>query len=516
MSIRVMEVGRQKTLLAHIGEAVKLSAEEVERIGQLAKQLHDKAVLPVVGAGASHDCGVRLAKEIAGDLFEAYKEMLAPETVDPNIPREDLARIADAIYLKDGTQSRVVKELGIPDPTVWLPAEEMGPHFCVYSVLARMVRERILVDAFGFNYDCGAEAALCSEGIATGDVKPGQQWIDRARIVADPATNTDFVMNKGSFTLFKANGCAAKYRELAIRDEPRAAETIVVRTEQINSWKESGWSLNQFRSRAENHILLLIGFAAEDPKFSVELRQVLKGVYKAAPKAEGPRVVAIDRAKQALEIDGLIRDGLNGSPPADGVVTRIRTEGSTSTAALSLLLTEMLALALSDPLEREGATLPSEVDARLALLTVSAPAMRRWSYLVDSGSGSLIQRANQIARRGYVPLTHVPEVSARSIVARRAVRQRLGQPEIESAEEAARDHGFLVDRRYGVAYMPIGIDHDTLTATCRPGSELEMVRSTLSDMCPPRLGCILVSGDGSELRGVNLQTGKEVSDGQFD
>jgi hypothetical protein len=227
-------------------------------------------------------------------------------------------------------------------------------------------------------------------------------------------------------------------------------------------------------------------------------------------------VVAIDRAEQALEIDGLIRDGLNGSSPADGVVTRIRTEGSTSTAALSLLLTEMLALAMSDALERQGATLPIEVDARLALLTVSAPAMRRWSYLVESGEGGLIQRANQIARRGYVPLTHNPEVSARSIVARQAVRQRLGGPDTESAAEAARNHGFIVDRRHGVAYMPVGIDQGTLSATCRPGPGLEMVRAALRDVCPPRLGCILVSGDGSELRGVNLQTGKEVSDGQFD
>lgn len=73
-----------------------------------------------------------------------------------------------------------------------------------------------------------------------------------------------------------------------------------------------------------------------------------------------------------------------------------------------------------------------------------------------------------------------------------------------------------MDQRYGVAYMPVGIDHDTLVATCRPGSELETVTAALREVCPPRLGCILVSGDGSELRGVNLQTGREVSGGQFE
>lgn len=402
MGIRVMEADRQQTLLAHIGEAAKLHGEEIERIGQLAQQLSDKRILPVVGAGASYDCGMRLAKEIADDLFKAYEDMVPPGSVDPDFPRKDLARIADAIYLEDGTQSRVVKELGIPDPTVWLPAEEIGPHFCVYCVLARMVRERILADAFGFNYDCGAEAALRTEGIATGAVKAGQQWIDRARIVADPATNTDFAKDNGSFTLFKANGCAVKYRELAIRDEPKAAETIVVRTEQINSWKESGWSLNQFRGRAEDHVLLLIGFAGEDPKFSVELRGVLKGVYKESPTAEGPRVVAIDSAMHHLEIDGLIRDGLNGSAPPDGVVTRICTEGSTSTAAMSLLLTEMLAIALKDALEGEGATLPTEVDARLALLTMSVPTMRRWSYLFELNDEDLIsERIRLRARATY-------------------------------------------------------------------------------------------------------------------
>jgi SIR2-like domain len=515
MSIRVMETDRQQTLLAHIGEAGKLRAEEVDRIGQLAKQLHDKPILPVVGAGASYDCGMRLARAVARDLFKAYEALSEPDALDPALSPDDLAGIAEAIFLQCG-QTRVVQELGIPDPTVWLPAEELRPHFCVYCVLARMVREEFLKEAFGFNYDCGAEAALGAEGFATGDVEAGRLWIDRARVIADAATNTELVKDEFSFTLFKANGCAVRYRELAVVDEPVAAETIIVRTDQINRWKDSGWSRDPFRSRAQNHILLLIGFAAQDPKFSTELREVLEAVYSESPAAEAPRVVAIDHAKHPIEIEALIRAGLNSSPPPDELATRIRTEGSTSTAALLLLLVEMLGIALRDALDHEGVILPEEVDARLALFTMSVPTMRRWSYLFELNDENLIQRANQIAQQGYVPLTHNPAASARSIVARQAVRQRLGRPDSESAEEAAENHGFLVDGRKGVAYMPVGLDHETLVATCRPGPELQMVRAALRNVCPPRIGCILVSGDGSELRGVNLQTGKGVSGEQFE
>jgi len=515
VGIRVMEAGRQQTLLAHIAEAAKLRAEDVERIGQLAEQLHDKPILPVVGAGASYDCGMRLAREVAVDLFKAYKDLSEAGALDPDLSEDDLAGIAEAIYLQHG-QTRVVQELGMPDPEVWLSAEQMGAHFCVYCVLARMVREKFLRESFGFNYDCGAEAALGAEGFATGDVEAGKRWIDRARVIADAATNSELVKDEFSFTLFKANGCAVRYRELAVVDEPVAAETIVVRTDQINRWKDSGWSRDPFRSRAQNHILLLIGFAAQDPKFSAELRGVLESVYIEAPAAEAPRVVAIDHAKHPIEIEALIRAGMNGSSPPDGLATRIRTEGSTSTAALLLLLVEMLGLALKDALDHEGVVLPEEVEARLALFTMSAPTMSRWSYLFELNDEDLIQRANQIANRGYVPLTHNPVASARSIVARQAVRHRLGRPEAESAVEAGQNHGFLVSRRYGVAYMPVGIGHDTLVRVCRPGPELERVRAALRDVCPPRLDCILVSGDGSELRGVNLQTGKEVSGEPFE
>jgi len=327
MSVRVMEGGRQQSLIAHIEAVDRLEDDQLQAIGGLAQQLHGQNVLPVVGAGASYDCGMRLARDIAEDLYAAYTGNPDFEPYDPQLAPTDLAAIAEAIFVRADSQARVVSELGLPDPELWRPAEAMGDHFCVYCVLARMVREGFLGEAFGFNYDCGAEAGLSAEGFTYGDVAAGRQWLDRARIIADGETNTNTARDPSTFTFYKANGCAVRYRELAELDEEKAAENIVVRTDQINRWKSSGWSRNPFRSRAENHVLMLVGFAAQDPRFSAELRGVLEGVYREAPANARPRVVAIDHAPNPTEIESLIRTGLGGNQPATGVVTRTCTQG---------------------------------------------------------------------------------------------------------------------------------------------------------------------------------------------
>ena len=513
MSVQVMDEGRQRTLPEHIAAAQVLEAEEVKAIAGLAAQLHGRNVLPVIGAGASFDCGMRLASEIAPELHAAYKGSadLAPhdEALDP----ADLAEVAEAIFLHS-TQSRVVSELGLPDPEVWRPAEAMGEHFCVYCVLARMVREGFLAEAFGFNYDCGAEAGLSAEGFARGGIVGGRRWLDRARIVADGATNADTKRDASSFTLFKANGCAVRYRELAANDEETAAEGIVIRRDQLDKWQESAWSRDRFRERVQDHLLLLVGFSAQDSKFSTELRGVLENVYRETGSDGTPRVVAIDKARNATAIEGLIRAGLDGRQPAEGAVTQVCSDGSTATAVLLVLLADLLAIALNEELEEAGVVLPVELEDRLAMLAISVPTMLRWSYLARAPrQEELIQRANQIAQRGYVPLGDDPAMSARLIQVRRRLCERLGRLRSESSSEVLADHGFLVDAANGVAYMPVGIEVEELQRSCRPGAELERVRAALAGQYPAHLECILLAGDGEVLHGVNLATGARVGDG---
>lgn len=510
MGLQVMEVSRQQQLTEHLAAAQQLPEGELEAIRKLASQLHGQRLLPVVGAGASWDCGVRLAGEIAGDLYAAY---LANADFAPHaegLDEKDLAGIAEAIYLKTD-QSRVVSEIGMPDADVWRPAENLGPHFCVYCVLARMVREGLLKEAFGFNYDCGTEAGLSTEGFAYGQVLAGRHWVDRARIVADAEVASDTNNDESSFTLFKANGCAVRYRELAMRDEPKAAESIVIRTEQLEEWKGSTWSRDKFRDRAGDHILMLIGFSAQDTKFTTQVQQVLDNVYAQRPANGSPRVVAIDIARNATPIERMIACGLGGAA-ADGVVTKICSEGSTTTAVMLILLAELLAIELEDELKEAGIELSEELDMRLATLVISTPTMLRWSYLAaEPQADELIQRANQIAAGGYVPHTNDPAQSVGLMKARRQLRERLGRMEPESSTEAFGDNGFIVDGAF--AYMPVGIPIEVLEQSCREGPQLEALRRALDGHCPKNLECVLLAGDGTRLEGVNLATGRRIDNG---
>jgi hypothetical protein len=506
-----MQPERQQTLAAQIAAIARLERKEVEAIRSLAAQLHPERLLPVVGAGASFDCGMRLARDIAIDLHAAY---LANPDYSPHnhtLSPEDLAGISEAIYLRAKRQSRVVAELGLPDPELWRAAEEMGEHFCGYCVVARMVREGLLEQAFSFNYDCGAEAALAAEGFVLGEVSAGRHWSDRARVVADAATHVKTTKDRSSFTVYKANGCAVRFREMAGTNEEEAAEEIIVRSAQINSWKESAWSLSTFQSAVEQHVVVLIGFSGQDPKFSVELREVFDRVYSTAPSQGRPRLVSIDQASTPTEIEALIDSGLGGEAPAADVVTRICTGESTATAALLVLMVELLAIELEGELAKAELVLPAELEARVAGLAVSAPTMSRWSYLVSPPEEQdLIQRANVVAEEGYVPLTHHPDLTVRLIAARERLRARLGREGPESPSEALAAHGFLLDAAHGVAYMPVGMEHERLAACLRPGPELEKLKAAVAGRHPSRLDCVLVSGDGGALRGVNLTTGSVV------
>jgi hypothetical protein len=508
MSVRVMEEGRQLALSEHLLRVSDLDSGALEAIAVLADQLPVPAILPVVGAGASWDCGVRIASEIGEDLLADYLVNSDYEPHDATLTKQDLADIAERIFERKGPE-RVVQDLGFPEERHWRPAALMGEHFCVYCVLARMVREGFLDEAFGFNYDCGAEAGLEAEGFLYGEATPGPEWVDYARVVADERAIVE--MRSQGYLLVKAHGCAVRYRERAAEDQFAAAEGIVVRRQQLEDWKNPGWSLNAFRSSAEKKALLLIGFSGQDPKFSAELGQILTAVYKANPGAGLPRLVAIDLDPSTQAIEQLISIGLNGEEAPVGVATRVCTEGSTATAAMLALLAEMIALRLHAEAQAQGVELPSELDSRLASMVVTVPTMLRWAFLSSGRSDeSFIQLTNLMATRGYVPVTKHATKSVKLMAARTTLRSRLGLTEPEKSAEAVADDGFIVDPSSGAAYMPVAIEQEKLAATCRQGDELEKIRRTLKHPPPSRLDCILVSGDGSELCGVNLATGEEV------
>lgn len=503
-----MDTTQVLPLREHLAKVGSLDAAHVDSVRRLAAQLQELDVLPVLGAGASYDCGMRLASEIGSDLYDDYMadSSFAPHAValQPN-----LGEVAQAIFNKLD-QKAVVKAVGLHDQTLWPYAEDISKHFCVYCILARLAREDMIQEAIAFNYDCAAEAGLLGEGfLASTSTTLGRGWPDHATVVADAATHSRLA-RPGTFRLFKAHGCAARYREVARTDEDRAADDIIIRKAQLTNWRDDTWARDVLRDRSRNHVLLLIGFSGQDPVIQGELNTLLDEVYSDSPPDGVPRVVAVDYEPGTADLAGLVKTGLGGKSGAPDVVTQVSTKDGTTTATLLLLLTEWLAVRLSDPFAHHGVALPSEVDSRVAAIAISAPIMLRWSYLLSAPAvNQFIQRSNiqQAAERGYVPLTADPDTTARALRDRDELRRRLGKTDPESTEDASADHGFVVSG--GCAFLPVGRSFDELLAGCRPGAQIDLVRQTLGH--PTHLDCVVVSDGDGGLRGINIATGREVA-----
>jgi hypothetical protein len=122
----------------------------------------------------------------------------------------------------------------------------------------------------------------------------------------------------------------------------------------------------------------------------------------------------------------------------------------------------------------------------------------------------LNQRTNLhgAARRGYVPLRADTDTTIRAIKTRTELRAALGHGTPESTREALSNHAFIVDAAAGVAYLPCGLDLDTLRGGARPAGELQMTRETLP--WPRHLDCVLVAEGPAGRRGINLTSGHEV------
>jgi hypothetical protein len=504
MTVKTMEPSRVLSLGDHLIQAAGFDKDQAERIRRLAAQLAGRPVLPLLGAGASYDCGMRLATEIGRDLYDDYMSngAYAPHArgLEPN-----LGDVADAIY-DAADQVAVVRAVGLPDPALWPGADDISDHFCAYRVLARLAREELMAEVMTFNYDCGHEAGLKDEGFMWSPrTERGKQWLDHATVVSDAATYAELRL-PGSLKLIKAHGCAQRYRALAASDEEAAAATIVITNLQLATWRNDLWIRDAFRDRARSHILLLIGFSGQDTIIYGALNEVLDDVYSNAPIDGDPRVVVVDWQPDSVRLRTLITTGLGNQPAAAGAVTQVETASGTTTAALLILLAETLALKLST----QPITIPDDIDARLAMLTLAAPAALRWAYqLRRSQENQYLQKVNlqQAAERGYVPLTLDPGTTARALNSRADLRAALGMPLHETTAEALASDGFIIDG--GFAYLPIGLDQVELVGACRPGGPIEHTRRALPH--PRHLECILVSDGPGGRQGVHIDTGREVS-----
>jgi hypothetical protein len=495
----------------HIEKALALSDAEVSDLRALAEQLSGKHILPILGAGASHDCGMRLAGEIAEDLHE---ECLDDESMSPamaGVGKRELDEIAEVIYKTwNDDQQAVLKALGLPEPERWPATDEIDPHFCALRLLARAIRERrFLRKAFSFNYDCCAEAALGAEGFLPDDgTAKGALWLDHADFLCNQVQYQGLEGRDG-FEFVKAHGCAEHYREAWSAEESQAvAEQIVIRTSQVESWNGRVWASTAFKNQVQSSILLLIGFSGQDEATTETLKGVFEDIYKAIGSGR-PRLVVIDYEPDTPALEQLIAYGVGPGGAAEGAVTKISTASSSTTAVLMTLLVEMIAFELHGSLEAIGHPLPSDHPERLSLLGLAGPPMARWSFLLDNSSGkAFLQRVNAAMHKVpyYVPLTNDTSVTAKALKIRHDLRQRFGLTEAERPRALGDTDGFIVHR--GRAYMPVGLDLEQLKEAHSRGA-LDAAKDVLR--WPRDLSPVLVYGEGGELHGVSIEKGRMVS-----
>ncbi|HEV7529166.1 MAG TPA: SIR2 family protein [Solirubrobacteraceae bacterium] len=514
MTVRTMDPAQVRSLRQHCEAAVALGDQTLLALRALVGQLSGLMVLPLIGAGGSHDCGMRLASQLGQDLLADWE---ADPTYHPRPSgmTADLGRVADAIYLGRGnSQQAVLDAVGIPDRSLWPAADELDEHSCAYRMLARLAREGLFDHAASLNYDCGAEAGMKAEGFSVNSATAaGRSWNDHATVIADSSAH-DSPTQRGNFVFVKAHGCAEHYREEISRAPNSGAENeIIIRRAQLLNWGTDLWAQDFLRAKARNHVLLLVGFSGQDPVIYSEIDQVLSDVYRNTTPTGKPRVVVIDYQPDTSELLSLISTGLGGEDPDPDAIASIATTNGTTTAAMMVLLAEMLALELADPLAAVGVNVPAAVDGRLAMLVLAAPVMLRWSYLLREAEPELafIQRTNlqQAAERGYVPLRANTETTARAIASRIAVRGALGRGDTESTIEVLSNGGWVISPAQGTAWLPVGVGHEQLLAAAAPSGMLDHARRVLPR--PAGLECVLVSGGSNGRRGISLDTGKEVA-----
>lgn len=510
MGVSSLEPGQTRDLRFHLKKAALLLPPRLEKIQQLAEQLDQVSFLPLLGAGASYDCGMRLAPDLASDMYDNYAPRRRSLPEGHEDWAKDLGRVADAISLTSD-QRTAVNSLGLDDEALWPSSTHIEEHFCGYHVLARMAREGMLQEAISFNYDSGFEAALSREGFQMGATAArGGEWLDYTTVVVDHATHCE-PQRRGAFVLNKVHGCAEHYRrELKRKKRSRPWDSIVLRWSQLLDWRTDFWARDVLADRARRNVLLLIGFSGQDPVIHVALTRVLEELYR-GDALKHQRVVVLDTQPQSLSLKMLIKAGrgVKGGPKNGVTHIQARKEERLTAVVVTLFL-EMLVKRITPALRRANVELPTKQAARLALLMVSTPIALRWSYLLRSPDPDREegQRINleQAADSGYVPMTAAIGSAVRSIRLREVLRKKLALDVEESIDKAIDDRGFVVSNLHGRAYLPTGLTIKEITEIDL--LTLDRVRKELSP--PPGLDAVFVAQDSVGLMGVSLKSGGQV------
>jgi hypothetical protein len=495
-------------------EAVDLPPEIWDDAAKLALQLGDAAILPLVGAGASCDCGQPVASVVAEDMFSQYEQLAKSRSFtlpsDVEDKKEDLGLVADALYLH-GSQRAAVDALTLADQTRWPAEAEFEEHFCGYRVLARLIREGVFSEAISLNYDCGFERGLTDEGFRFEPTTfRGMKWLDHATVLTS-ARDHARPDRRGEMVLAKAHGCAATYRrEMAVAaDEETKAnlrEEVIVRRAQLMDWRSDFWARDLFADRVRSHVILLLGVAGQDPVIHIALTRILEEIYKnQASGGQGPRVIAIDRKPRTVALESLVHQGCGCEPPPPGMVVQLQVpEDASLTSVLIAFAVELLAKRLS----ALGAKLPPDRAQRVLTAMVDLPASMRWSYRLERrGHGvDFAQRVNLEASggKGYVPVGGMSERAGRSLRVRASLVQSLGLP--PQAVRGIDGTGFLLHTRRGRAYLPLGVTSDELRSVARV--DLEAAADELEP--PEGVDPVLVAGRPGELFFRSADTGREV------
>jgi hypothetical protein len=301
--------------------ALQLPPKLWSEIAQLAEDLDGRSVLPVIGAGASAGCGVPLAAQLSAQLYERIRRKdihLRDRPIALNRERYNLGRIADAVCLEHEAD-QLLRWVGLDDDGQWPDADSVPWHECSYQPLARMAREGMVEEAVNFNYDCHHEFGLSQEGFSLSRPHSlrGRLWPTLFTVVSDAESNAALT-RRGEFLLAKVHGAADKWRrdrKSASPDEyAEFASRIIIRWRQLLDWRTDHWARDLFADRARRHILLLVGFGAEDPVTHAALTQIMEEVHqKQSPTI--PRVRVIDLEPRKLPLKMLIKAGYGSSPP---------------------------------------------------------------------------------------------------------------------------------------------------------------------------------------------------------
>lgn len=498
-------------------QSAAIASDTRTQIRQLATELSHHSVLPLIGAGASIDCGAPAARVLANELagkIERGDIDIAQLPSDFDECRHDLGKLADLIHL-DHSPEFILNEIGFADSKRWPSADEIvdhgttSAHPCAYRVLARMAREQFIAESVTFNYDCHYESGLRTEGFfpERRAIRHGR-WPELFTVVADAVTHSS-VLARGDFVLNKVHGCVDNWRRVSKSDPDRATKTIVIRWSQLLDWREDWWSRDLVRDRARRHILLLIGFSGLDPVIHSTVQAVMREVLDAAPT--GPaRIRVLDPQPDQLTLQLLAKAG--DGKPGDLTSIRVPIGGSAGLAVLLLaLLSELVQSRLLEYARLQGLDphLPSDPESMELRLAVTGPSMLRWTWALLAKTQHGPHGLAGLSERGddyYVPLTAEPDRTLRAF----QLRDELADLLSISSEDPRHtvDGGFLVATHRGRAYMPLGLHDHEVGALSQTGI-LDDVGNELRG--PAGLERLVAVASPKGPRAFSVDTGREVS-----